>query len=115
MAAAYCYEGIPLRFLASLFDIQMRYLVYMRYLYLDLTTHLGTIYNTISLTVRRGNIATVFAKHLRQLFLFHLKILDFIFKQAVGFLNSFCFLYIQKIHNVNGARLISYRIMNTIL
>ena len=33
MAAAYCYEGIPLRFLASLFDIQMRYLVYMRYLW----------------------------------------------------------------------------------
>ena len=31
MAAAYCYEGIPLRFLASLFDIQMRYLLYMRY------------------------------------------------------------------------------------
>ena len=28
MDAAYCYEGIPLRFLASLFDIQMRYLVY---------------------------------------------------------------------------------------
>ena len=27
-----CFEGIPLRFLASLFDIQMRYLVYMRYL-----------------------------------------------------------------------------------
>ena len=27
MAAAYCYEGIPLRFLASLFDIQMRILV----------------------------------------------------------------------------------------
>ena len=26
MAAAYCYEGIRLRFLASLFDIQMRYL-----------------------------------------------------------------------------------------
>ena len=34
MAAGYCYEGIPLRFLASLFDIQMRYLVYMRYLWL---------------------------------------------------------------------------------
>ena len=33
MAAAYCYERIPLRFLASLFDIQMRYLVYMRYLW----------------------------------------------------------------------------------
>ena len=33
MAAAYCYEGIPLRFLASLFDIQMRYLVYMKYLW----------------------------------------------------------------------------------
>ena len=33
MAAAYCYEGTPLRFLASLFDIQMRYLVYMRYLW----------------------------------------------------------------------------------
>ena len=33
MAAAYCYEGIPLIFLASLFDIQMRYLVYMRYLW----------------------------------------------------------------------------------
>ena len=33
MAAAYCYEGIPLRFLASLSDIQMRYLVYMRYLW----------------------------------------------------------------------------------
>ena len=32
MAAAYCYEGIPLRFLPSLFEIQMRYLVYMRYL-----------------------------------------------------------------------------------
>ena len=31
MAAAYCYEGIPLRFLASLFDIHMRFLVYMRY------------------------------------------------------------------------------------
>ena len=31
MAAAYCYKGIPLRFLASsLFDIPMRYLVYMR-------------------------------------------------------------------------------------
>ena len=25
MAAVYCYDGIPLRFLASLFDIQMRY------------------------------------------------------------------------------------------
>ena len=24
MAATYCYEGIPLRFLTSLFDIQMR-------------------------------------------------------------------------------------------
>ena len=35
MAAAYCYERIPLRFLASLFDIQMRYLVYMRYLWLS--------------------------------------------------------------------------------
>ena len=33
MAAAYCYEGIPLRFLASLFDIQMRHLAYMRYLW----------------------------------------------------------------------------------
>ena len=33
MAAAYCYEGIPMIFLASLFDIQMRYLVYMRYLW----------------------------------------------------------------------------------
>ena len=33
MAAAYCYEGIPLRFLASLFYIQMRYLVYMGYLW----------------------------------------------------------------------------------
>ena len=33
MAAAYCYEGIPLRFLASLFYIQMRNLVYMRYLW----------------------------------------------------------------------------------
>ena len=32
MDAAYCYEGIPLRFLASLFDMQMRHLVYMRYL-----------------------------------------------------------------------------------
>ena len=32
MAAAYCYEGILLTFLASLFDIQMRYLVYTRYL-----------------------------------------------------------------------------------
>ena len=31
--AAYCYEGIPLRFLASLFDMQMRYLMYMRYLW----------------------------------------------------------------------------------
>ena len=31
MAATYCYEGIPLRFLVSLFLIQMRYLVYMRY------------------------------------------------------------------------------------
>ena len=30
MAAACCYEGIPLRFLASLFDMQMRYPVYMR-------------------------------------------------------------------------------------
>ena len=39
MAAAYCYEGIPLRFLASLFDIQMRYLVYMRYLCYRLTTN----------------------------------------------------------------------------
>ena len=28
MAAAYCYEGIPLRCLASLFDIQMRSSVY---------------------------------------------------------------------------------------
>ena len=36
MAVAYCYEGIPLRFLASLFDIQMRYLVYMRYLWIQL-------------------------------------------------------------------------------
>ena len=35
MAAAYCYEGIPLRFLASLFDIQMRYLVYMGYLWIQ--------------------------------------------------------------------------------
>ena len=34
MAASYCYEGIPLRFLASIFDIQMRYLVYMRYRWL---------------------------------------------------------------------------------
>ena len=39
MAAAYCYEiygftlWIPLRFMASLFYIQMRYLVYMRYLW----------------------------------------------------------------------------------
>ena len=33
MAAAYCYEGKPLRFLASLFDIQMCYPVYMRYLW----------------------------------------------------------------------------------
>ena len=32
---AFCYEGVPLRFLASLFDIQMRYLVYMRYLWLE--------------------------------------------------------------------------------
>ena len=32
MAAVYCYEEIPLRFLASFFDIQMRYLVYMTYL-----------------------------------------------------------------------------------
>ena len=42
MAAAYCCEGIPLRFLASLFDIQMRYLVYVRYLWLtriDLRRH----------------------------------------------------------------------------
>ena len=31
MTAAYCYEGIPQRLLASLFDTQMRYLVYMRY------------------------------------------------------------------------------------
>ena len=38
MAAVYCYEGIPLRFLASLFDIQMRYLVYMRYLWHGLLT-----------------------------------------------------------------------------
>ena len=30
MAAAFSYEGIALRFLASLFDMQMRYLVYMR-------------------------------------------------------------------------------------
>ena len=29
MAAAYCYGGIPLRFLASLFDIQIQYLVYI--------------------------------------------------------------------------------------
>ena len=29
MAAAYCYERIPLRILASFFDIQMRYLVYI--------------------------------------------------------------------------------------
>ena len=34
MATAYCYEGIPLRFLASLIDIQMRYLVYMRCLWI---------------------------------------------------------------------------------
>ena len=34
MAAAYCYEGIPLRFLAQLFEIQMCYLVCMRYLWL---------------------------------------------------------------------------------
>ena len=42
MAAACCYEGMPLRFLASLFDIQMRYLVYMRHLWtIDaLTPHL---------------------------------------------------------------------------
>ena len=33
MTAAYCYERIPLRLLASLFDVQMRYLVYMRYLW----------------------------------------------------------------------------------
>ena len=33
MATAYCYEEMPLRFLASLFDIQMCYLVYMRYLW----------------------------------------------------------------------------------
>ena len=37
MAAAYCYEGIPVRFLALLFDIQMRYLVYMRYLWFSST------------------------------------------------------------------------------
>ena len=35
MAAAYCYEGIPLRFLASLFDIQMRYLVHIGYLWFE--------------------------------------------------------------------------------
>ena len=34
MATAYCYERIPLRFLASLIDIQMRYLVYMRCLWI---------------------------------------------------------------------------------
>ena len=28
IAAAYCYEEIPLRFLASIFDTQIRYLVY---------------------------------------------------------------------------------------
>ena len=39
MAAAYCYERISLRFLASLFDIQMRYLVYMRYPYCS-TVHI---------------------------------------------------------------------------
>ena len=33
MVAPYCYEGIPLRFLASLFDMQMRYLVYMSFLW----------------------------------------------------------------------------------
>ena len=33
MAAAYCYVGVPLRFFASLFDIQMRNLVYMKYLW----------------------------------------------------------------------------------
>ena len=32
MAAVYCYEEIPMRFLASFFDIQMRSLVYMTYL-----------------------------------------------------------------------------------
>ena len=33
MTAAYCYEVISFRFLALLFDIQTRYLVYMRYLW----------------------------------------------------------------------------------
>ena len=35
-ATSDCYEGIPLRFLASLFYMRMRCLVYMRYLWLDL-------------------------------------------------------------------------------
>ena len=35
MAAAHCYERIPLRFFGLTFDMQMRYLVYMRYLRCD--------------------------------------------------------------------------------
>ena len=35
LAAANCYEEIPLKFLASLFDTQMHYLLYMRYLWLQ--------------------------------------------------------------------------------
>ena len=34
MAAAYCYEGIPLTYLASFFDTQMRYLVTCVYVYM---------------------------------------------------------------------------------
>ena len=37
MAAGYCYEGM--RFLALLFDIQMRCLVYMRYLWRFVTRY----------------------------------------------------------------------------
>ena len=49
MAAAYCYEGIPLRFLASLFDIQMRYLVHMKYLWIQLTMLLFIFYTEMNL------------------------------------------------------------------
>ena len=49
MAAAYCYEGIPLRFLASLLDIQMRYLVYMRSMVLKWGSK--TLFNPVFISI----------------------------------------------------------------
>ena len=73
-ATSDCYEGIPLRFLASLFYIQMRYLVYMRYLWLDLVSDCITTSPSIQLykllrsnkkesnTSERGLLLTIASK-----------------------------------------------------